>query len=358
MPAVTSAQVAKWLKKLVAERSWKVPEELAESGMGYRKRFMEEVPEAVEALSSSSVRAVDKPLLDVANARVRRAKQSGKTVKPRLDLTGPQWQKMMERILLKTEGTPGKGDYKVGSAGLPQQYGPEARQMMDELAPATNRIYSRLNERKMIGGNPHEVIKQPRDLPYGEAIEQLARDPKRFTAERYSLPQGNVMSYGDDPGYEKRTFRPVGEVVERARSAAEEIQKELALSATEKARKAEALLQKQATQTSAGTGQAAITNVQKAVGAENTEGLSIDLIKQGVALDQIWKYLVKGLKTQTGKEWKLHLMRQGGRGKGLQPRDYFLRQGMRWLENPEEFAKRYPKEAQSIEVLWRRYEEL
>lgn len=356
MPNYRIDDLARWLKKLAAERSWKTADEVAETGLHTRRRIMQEQPMLPRALSSASP-ATD-PIRETAVSRVRRAKESGKTVKPRTKLTGPQWQRMVERIVLKSEGTPGSGNYKVKSGGLPEQYGDEARQLMDEAAPATRRIYSRLNMRRHLnstpGAGPDDYVNVPKDLPYGEALETLARDPKRYSAERYRMPTGNVMSFGDQPGFEKRMYRPVGDVVERAKKAADEVAMELKKEG--KTASEESKLRKMAGQVNpSAKGNSAASNIQ-AVTKQSPEDAHVDLIRQGVALDQIWKYFVKGLKTTTGKYWKAMQGRRGGRVSNIHTRDYFIRQGLRYLENPKSFATKYPDQAQSLKALWGQYE--
>ena len=228
----------------------------------------------------------------------------------------------------------------------------EAFQLMGSEAPQT-KVYSRLYEQIERGG---ALVDQPRDYPYVEAYMRHARakkanpdKPQLFTKPYTSVPPAEVMSIGRSgrpgevaPGivHEQRVYRPVaGETADRTLSASRAVEAE---------KRREASMARQKFEKQAQTVQASAQAVTK----QTTPG--DEILKQGLLLDRMWKF-VGGKRTYTGKAWEVYRRGSRGRVKPKDARDYFLRCGLRWLEDPDTFAKNSPREAKSLKEIWNRF---
>ena len=250
------------------------------------------------------------------------------TVKPKVKLSKKQWDALMERVVLRKS--------KVGQAmplysekGLPKAAMPEAGGVLG-TAPTKERLFGRLNEPKFQGSEfTHNV---PQDYPLGEAMMRFRKSEGALTAPSSHIPPADVLSMkGGTPSYERRIFKNVAQPVKRAESAvadvAPEVSPKLGRPAVEKVSQAEISAGKIASKP------------------------SDELINEALLLDKMWQTMGGG-RTYTGRMWKLYKETARGRFKTADTRDYFIRQGLRWRDNPEAYAKLHPREAKSLQSIW------
>jgi hypothetical protein len=291
-------------------------------------------------------------------------------IKPALKLTSKQWKKLLERVVLRqtSKGTEARlpasvtkeaalepfsllsGRKKVPSE-LPLTSGepttslpPEAMDVLSR-APGRQRVLGRLYEHESLGGG--EEITRAKDYPWLDALNKYMQEPGKYTPEVKHRPPTDVLSFGaktkatpSGVSYEQKIFRPVKEPAERARRATIEAEAE---------RAAEAKIQKKAISKYG----APIKKVDKLKVAEiPTE----ERLKQAAVLDQVWKAL-GGKRTLTGRSWEMFRQSSRGRRKAPDAREYFIRVGLRWMENPEAAAKIYPREVRSMRSIFKDFAE-
>jgi len=240
--------------------------------------------------------------------------------KPTMKVTDKQWKLLMERVAKRQP---------TGQASL--DVAPEAKGMVDSVmgqAPMEGQAYGRLMEPVMSGGQ--QIGKQPREYPFPEAVEKyMGRGNKRIEPDMYKAPDADVLSMqGGKPSYERRSYSQVPkESIQRSEAAAVDVEADL-------------------------TKRKVMTQAEKS--AQKVDKMpSEKLVKKAMVLDAMWKF-VKGTSI-TGRLWKKYSQSAKGRYKVKSPRDYFIRSGLRWMEDPEKFAKLNKREAKSLDVIWKEY---
>lgn len=208
---------------------------------------------------------------------------------------------------------------------------------MMKLQPPETRYYGRLYEPAEDAGSG--LPAQPRDYPLPEAIIRYIRGEGRLKAETGAIPPVDVLDTGKGR-YERRLFKQVKAPGERVKKAGDYVEEErqAELRAESKARE----------KVTAGRKKAVQKSVEK---VSKTTHVTDDDLATAMMFDQIWKNLVKGKRTTTGRFWEA--LRSQARGRKVEDaRDYFIRSGLRWSDDPERFAKRNKREAKSLEELY------
>jgi len=305
-------------------------------------------------------------------------------VKPALKLTSKQWKRLVERVMMKQTARGMEARLpmatKLSRPGVSPLSPPGATGMAPELTtqsisggqsvrlptsrmlsgrtamtasegmpaeaaavmgrePPTQRVFGRVYGPEVGAGK--DAFKQPMDYPWFEAMGKYMAPGSELTAETGHIPPADILSFGPKTkaapkgvSYERRIFRPVKEPGERAKRLTTEAKKEEvgeALEVKRKMRKVGGPLKK----------------VEK---LKVSETPTEERLNQAVLLDQLWKS-IGGKRTLLGRAWEMY--RQGGRGryKVDDARDYFIRVGLRYFENPEQAAKIYPREVRALKTI-------
>ena len=76
-----------------------------------------------------------------------------------------------------------------------------------------------------------------------------------------------------------------------------------------------------------------------------------EIITTAEKLEEYWKF-IGGKRGKAGKAWEMLRQGSSGRHKVKDTKDYFIRSGLRWRDDPEKFTKQWPREARILEGLW------
>ncbi len=76
-----------------------------------------------------------------------------------------------------------------------------------------------------------------------------------------------------------------------------------------------------------------------------------EILSTATLLERMWQ-LMGGKRTETGKIWNKLREQSPGRNKVVDTKDYFIRCGLRWREDPEKFARQWPREARLFAGMW------
>lgn len=241
------------------------------------------------------------------------------TVRSTPSLTKKQFRRLLERNVAKE---------RVGAQGQPTTETPYAR-----LYPMTM-----AGDFPVRSGGPIDVR---RDLATGMVRRgQIGKGPMFESPAEY-VPPANVLSMGGaQPTYERRVFRPVGEKVTRAVTGAKAVAEEQAR--TQATRQADLVKR----------GRRMAKSIKAATGEVMP---SEELVKTAESLDTMWKVMVKGKHTLLGKYWDRLRAGSRSRRKVADTWDYFIRMGLRWLEDPDKTRRMFPREVDSLESIWNEY---
>ena len=247
--------------------------------------------------------------------------------KPRITVTNKQWKLLMERVVKRQP---------TGQASLDPSA--EAKPMIDSVmgqAPAVEKNYGRLYE--PIQSGQEMIGKQPRDYQLPEAMGRyMNRGNEPLTAHKGPIPPADVLStQGGKVSYERRNFVDVPtESVHRSEAAAVDVGADL------KKRKV-------------------LTQAEKSAGKVEGTGTGAmpaeKLVKKAMILDSMWKFIGGGRST-TGRLWKQYSKTAKGRRKVQDPRDYFIRSGLRWMDDPEKYSKTAGRESRSLDTIWKEFQ--
>lgn len=199
--------------------------------------------------------------------------------------------------------------------------------------PPEELILSRLT-RQRHKSDPGDV--EILDLPYFEAREQyrklpyspeneLGWKPVNIHNPRYkhirTVPEGSPEDMGGGLNYRSVRFRPVESNFERrARKLQEERSDPMRITSKGEVRPEEASIE--------------------------------EVIDTGRILERLWQ-INGGKRGVNGQVWKRLQAGSKGRNRESDVRDYFIRSGLRWRENPELFARQFPREANILKEMWR-----
>lgn len=265
-------------------------------------------------------------------------------VKKTVGLTDAQWQRYLQRIADKTPSQSAtRPQTSIGAGGVEQtqqvpltQGAEAATQAMSELQPEQTRLFARLREPYV-----EEGVKRYKnyDLPYTEAVEKYSADQMQAASaglpkgkyepfEQY-LPPADVMSIGKggETTFERRKFQPVGKRVDTA-----------------------------------------IENIRKALPQLQRKGKKIEtptdaseLVKMSMVVDNMWKF-IGGMRSIEGKMWQRLSQNAPGRKKAaykggskieaIDPRKYFNRTALKWLQDKKSVRD---IEGKMLEEIWERY---
>ena len=76
-----------------------------------------------------------------------------------------------------------------------------------------------------------------------------------------------------------------------------------------------------------------------------------EIIHTGRTLENMW-LLLGGKRSASGHTWNLLRQSSPGRNKVVDTKDYFIRSGLRWREDPVKFARQWPREAKLLNSIW------
>ena len=292
-------------------------------------------------------------------------------VKPILKLTGAQYDRLLERLVSRGEGKapaiageamqrPGfttqgplsQGAIPVGGApppplpGMqprPQLPGPTGMDMriptqVSQLEPSVvdevmasqaprAQVMSRLS-RQREGVPFSEPAMETRDYPYAEARMKYVKDPwseenpggfkpvssstpavKRLR----TVPEGSPHDSGGGLDYSEIKYKSVETPFERkARKLAEEPR----------------------------------------IREKGVETPSLpEIISTATMLERMWQ-LMGGKRGVAGHTWNQLRLSSRGKTKPVDTKEYFIRSGLRWREDPEKFSKVWPREAKILTGIW------
>lgn len=269
-----------------------------------------------------------------------RALGSKKIIKPILNITSKQWKALLNRIALKEVklNIPNKPGLTAQKTIIPEGGMPEAKGVMNAFQPAEEVPYARLVESRMrrdLKGAPAEMVDRTVDYPYGHAFIKL-KDP-RFSVPTGSMatkpPDVNVLQGGiEGLKYETRVFPPFKGRAERVVKA----MKDRGPEGRPRVTKAEK----------------EIRELEKATGHVEGAGLSQtdDMIMQAATLDGMWAE-IGGARSVEGRHWKNLVERARGKP-DLTANEYFIRIGLKWIEDPVKTKRYNPIEVKSLEKIW------
>ena len=81
-----------------------------------------------------------------------------------------------------------------------------------------------------------------------------------------------------------------------------------------------------------------------------------ELYEQALMADRMWRELVGGLRTTTGKMWDMWRTSRGRPGRQVKSaEEYFKRSFFQWYDNPQKFGKTKPREADSLKRIWKEF---
>lgn len=92
------------------------------------------------------------------------------------------------------------------------------------------------------------------------------------------------------------------------------------------------------------------------VAPEETTASLPEILSTATALERMWQ-LMGGKRSVAGKMW--NMLREGspGRNKVVDTKDYFIRSGLRWREDPVKFSRQWPREAKLMNEIWQQLEQ-
>ncbi len=246
-------------------------------------------------------------------------------VKKNVDITDAQYQRYLQRVADRTPSgqkremqLPGQGPVKTQQA-----MGDQAAQEMMGQYQAEPQLFGRLHE--TLG----EGISKPVDMPLNEAQSTYMKDrPEMGGAGRYQaldqyIPPVDQLSTGGGgvaPELSRKEWRTFGRKSDKL---------------VESAQKAGSLP----------------TRKKDAV-PEPTQIES--LVNQTRVLDMMWNQLIGGGRTIQGREWKDMMSRARGYKKSdaPNPKDHFMKVGLKWMRDKDATGKTYPRESVKLEKLW------
>lgn len=267
-----------------------------------------------------------------------------KLVKPIAKLTKEQWERLLERVVLKQEGglvKPLLPEAEAGSDALESVLGSE---------PMQTKVYGRLYQNIDLGG---ESMRQPRDYPWPEAVMRYLKAEGALSAETKKLPEAKVLKMpGEVPAeelssalapervYERRIYRPIQYTAKKIKPAVDERKRELEQAAKSRLKQIKPV-------------EKSLKKVIKGkVDVTKQTPETDQLVRNAITLDQMWKF-IGGKRSYTGKLWDSYRKQARGRRKVKEARDYFYRVGLKWIEDPDRTAKTYPREVKSLETIWK-----
>jgi len=273
---------------------------------------------------------------------VARAIGSKKIIKPVLNITSKQWKALLNRIAVREVklNVPGKPGLTAQKTVIPERGLPEAEGVMNAFQPEKEVPYARLIESRMrrdLKGAPSEITDRTVDFPYGQAFLKL-KDP-RFsipTGQQAKIPPSASVMTGGLEGlkYERRVFPPFKGRAERVVKAMEHRGPE----GRPRITKAEKEMRE----------------LEKATGHVEGAGLSQtdEMVMRAATLDGMWTE-IGGARSVEGRHWKNLVERARGKP-DLTANEYFIRMGLRWIEDPVKTKRYNPIEVKSLEKIWAR----
>lgn len=292
--------------------------------------------------------------------------------KPILSLTKKQWTRLLERVLRReqfesravrgltqsdraladavgiAEDVPDpamdaarsralqgltRGEFQ--SLGRGEAFATPTMGGMMDVAPPHERTFGRL-----MAPGQGDLPGRPVDLPHPLAVKAYAGGKGGLAAPSEIPPPVDLLTRRGGGRYERRVFKPVKAEGERVKSAVDEVGPEL--NAKQRKELMEASRKKERAQ----------LDTKQVKGKMNVA--IEDLQSQAMLLDSLWRFVGMGRST-TGKYWDM--LRKGSRGKKKteSARDYFIRAGLRWLNDPDRYAKNNSREAKSLERIYREF---
>jgi len=88
--------------------------------------------------------------------------------------------------------------------------------------------------------------------------------------------------------------------------------------------------------------------------ASKTIGAPADIkevLSTAELLERMWKFM-GGKRSVSGHMWEMLKKGSSGKARLIDTREYFIRSGLRWREDPSKFAKQWPREAKLLNEIW------
>lgn len=168
------------------------------------------------------------------------------------------------------------------------------------------------------------------DLPWRGAAKIYAKGGERLGMKLPSTspPPLDVLRLRQGKStYERRIWKPIKGSAERARKAVRELERE---ARKEQTKKVKTRVGQQARKVTKGSAKVS------------------EVYDKALLWDRVWKETIRAKTSLSGQRWT-QLMRQSPGGyKMKHPRDFFIRQGLKWMEDPERFAKAHPEIAKEL----------
>jgi hypothetical protein len=299
--------------------------------------------------------------------------------KPILNLTKKQWQVLLQRTFRRESKLAGKKPgltpedrSLVQAVGIEDQVPDPAMMAMHERGGAslTDRRFRELDKGRGIRKQPPlmgelmdttppeertfgRLMKPggegmpglPIDLPHPLAVKAYAGGKGGLTAMSETPPPMDLLTRRRGGRFERRVYKPVKEEGERVKRNVEAVMEDL--TPREKAKMKEA-------RTRQATAEKDVDKTKYVKDISEKHLAVKDLQNQAMLMDGMWRFIGMGRST-TGKYWDM--LREGARGrrKTESPRDYFIRCGMKWMNEPEKFAKNNKREAKSLETIYKEF---
>jgi len=246
-------------------------------------------------------------------------------VKPLFKLSKTQVKRLLERSFSRKEIA------KTVEGAHPQQlFNPEMMakptqpigEGIMKFQPPSERTFGRLYNKNV----PEGGLPKAQDYPYPEAYLRLMKDKgSSLKAAEESIPPtdalfktrpGSPQELAGGFGYERRTFKGVGPSAERVGKALKPIEE--------------------------AASETVPTN---------------EVLQGGLLMDVMWKNLIRGKRTMAGRSWEELRQASNMRNKIPDAREYFIRCGLKYMEDPAKLAKYAPREARLIEHLLSEYKQ-
>ena len=105
-------------------------------------------------------------------------------------------------------------------------------------------------------------------------------------------------------------------------------------------------------------GEKALKGIKKKVQKKLPDIPARELYNQALMADRMWWKLVGGLRTTAGKMWDVWRQARGRPGRQMATaEDYFKSSFFAWYHDPIQFAKKKPREADSLKAIWKEFTE-
>jgi len=269
---------------------------------------------------------------------IKTARSSPTWPRPKPTLTKPQWRVLLERTM----------EWKTKS---PMQEA-AGREIMGTQQPGQTETFGRLYE----GVSDEfglDLYRRPLDMPYLDAQDLLSKHmiqsykqgrTPRLSAATEKVPTARLL---DPSGFRERIYKKVNpnEAAKNLQAYTALEKEELRLARKQQREQAKALVKKEE----------ALEKV-KPKGVERSILKDVpldDLVGQQNLAQQVWKFIGGGRST-LGRLWGTFSKSAKGYKKGQQPKAeiYFIRQFLKFYNDPEAFTKTYPaRESDSLKAI-------